>query len=141
MKRTTRQTASQPTARTSRGLPTRAISTGALAVALALVSQASFADEGGVSFWIPGFYGSLAAAPLQPYPADQVGCFQSQVAGVGPQLGFIFPVGDLQGYLNLKYYSEFAAENRPHGWNTWVTFTISPPAPTPIGPPRRMITK
>ena len=45
------------------------------------------------------------------------------------------------GYLNLKYYSEFAAENRPHGWNTWVTFTISPPAPTPTAPPRRMVTK
>src|SRR5262245_66169406 len=24
------------------------------------------ADEGGVSFWIPGFFGSLAASPLQP---------------------------------------------------------------------------
>jgi hypothetical protein len=24
------------------------------------------ADEGGVSFWIPGFFGSLAAAPQQP---------------------------------------------------------------------------
>ena len=24
------------------------------------------ADESGVSFWIPGFFGSLAAAPLQP---------------------------------------------------------------------------
>jgi len=72
---------------------------------------------------------------------DRVGCFQSQVFGAGPQLGFIFPVGDLQGYLNLKYYSEFSAENRPHGWNTWVTFTISPPAPTPTAPPRRMITK
>ena len=37
-----------------------------MAAALALVSQASLADEGGVSFWIPGFFGSLAAAPLQP---------------------------------------------------------------------------
>ena len=53
---------------------------------------------------------------------DRVGCFQSQVVGVGPQLGFIFPVGDMQGYLNLKGYKEFAAENRPDGWNTWVTF-------------------
>ena len=26
----------------------------------------AMADEGGVSFWIPGFFGSLAAAPLQP---------------------------------------------------------------------------
>ncbi len=72
---------------------------------------------------------------------DRIGCFHSQVVGVGPQHGFIFPVGDLQGYLNLKYYSEFAAENRPHGWNTWVTFTISPPAPTTTAPPRRMVTK
>src|SRR5262249_15510631 len=24
------------------------------------------ADEGGVSFWIPGFFGSLAAVPMQP---------------------------------------------------------------------------
>src|SRR5262245_62492786 len=27
---------------------------------------AARADEGGVSFWLPGFFGSLAAAPLQP---------------------------------------------------------------------------
>ena len=71
---------------------------------------------------------------------DRVGCFQSQVVGVGPQLGFIFPVGDMQGYINLKGYKEFAAENRPDGWNTWVTFVISPAAPTPSAP-RRMVTK
>ena len=59
-------TASQATARTSRGHLTRRISTGALAAALALVSQASFADEGGVSFWLPGLFGSLAAVPQQP---------------------------------------------------------------------------
>jgi hypothetical protein len=62
-------------------------------------------------------------------PGDRVGCFQSQVVGVGPQIGFLFPVGDMQGYLNFKAYGEFAAENRPSGWNTWVTFAISPPAP------------
>ncbi len=61
---------------------------------------------------------------------DRVGCFQSQVAGVGPQIGFLFPVGDMQGYLNLKAYGEFAAADRPSGWNTWVTFSISPPPPT-----------
>jgi hypothetical protein len=72
---------------------------------------------------------------------DRVGCFQSQVVGVGPQLGFIFPVGDLQGYINLKGYKEFAAENRPDGWNTWITFVISPAEKTPSAPPRRMITK
>jgi len=72
---------------------------------------------------------------------DRVGCFRSQVAGVGPQVGFIFPVGDMQGYLNFKAYKEFAAENRPDGWNAWVTFVISPAAPTPTAPPKRMITK
>jgi hypothetical protein len=49
---------------------------------------------------------------------DRVGCFQARVVGVGPQFGYLFPVGDnLQGYLNLKAYGEFANANRPAGWN------------------------
>ena len=32
----------------------------------AFAPQQSRADEGGVSFWVPGFFGSLAAAPQQP---------------------------------------------------------------------------
>jgi hypothetical protein len=54
--------------------------------------------------------------------------FKSRVLGIGPQIGLIFPVGDMQGYLNLKGYKEFAAENRPEGWNAWVTFSVSPAA-------------
>jgi hypothetical protein len=72
---------------------------------------------------------------------DRVGCFESQVAGVGPQVGFIFPVGGMQGYLNFKGYKEFAAENRPEGWNAWVTFVISPAPPAPSAPPARMVRK
>ena len=36
--------------------------------ALAIISapRSAVADEGGVSFWVPGFFGSLAAAPQQP---------------------------------------------------------------------------
>src|SRR5580700_7664631 len=34
--------------------------------AVVSVPEISLADEGGVSFWIPGFFGSLAAAPQQP---------------------------------------------------------------------------
>src|SRR6185437_6431341 len=34
--------------------------------AMVLFSQCALADEGGVSFWVPGFYGSLAATPQQP---------------------------------------------------------------------------
>jgi hypothetical protein len=38
-----------------------------IAVTVALmIPGASRADEGGVSVWLPGFFGSLAAAPLQP---------------------------------------------------------------------------
>ena len=49
----------------------------------------------------------------------------------------MFPVGDMQGYLNLKAYKEFAAEHRPEGWNAWVTFAISPEAkPPPAAAPR-----
>src|SRR5271167_4873404 len=28
--------------------------------------QGALADEGGVSFWVPGFFGSLAATPQEP---------------------------------------------------------------------------
>ena len=31
-----------------------------------LFSQVALADQGGVSFWVPGFFGSLAATPQQP---------------------------------------------------------------------------
>jgi len=67
---------------------------------------------------------------------DHVGCFQSRVAGIGPQFGYIFPLRDgLQGYINVKGYWEFAAQNRPEGWNTWLTFAISPTPDTTSAKP------
>jgi hypothetical protein len=42
-----------------------AFASGFLGVLIA-VPMVAIADEGGVSFWIPGFFGSLAAAPMQP---------------------------------------------------------------------------
>jgi len=75
-----------------------------------------------------------------PHPI-QTG-FRSRVLGIGPQIGYIFPVGNMQGYLNLKGYGEFDAANRPSGWNTWVTFAISPAAPeSTVTPTRHMVTK
>jgi hypothetical protein len=71
-----------------------------------------------------------------------LGGFRSRVVGIGPQIGYLFPVGDMQGYLNLKGYGEFDAANRPSGWNTWLTFSISPMAPTStVTPTRRVVTK
>ena len=59
-----------------------------------------------------------------------LGDFKSRVAGIGPQIGFIFPVSDaVGGYLNIKAYKEFAAENRAEGWNAWVTLAFSPAPP------------
>jgi hypothetical protein len=59
------------------------------------------------------------------------------VLGIGPQIGFLFPVGkEHQGCLNLKACN-FAAENRPEGFTAWVTLAISPAAPKP--PPKRPV--
>jgi hypothetical protein len=71
---------------------------------------------------------------------DHVGCFESRVAGIGPQIGFIFPVGTMQGYLNFKAYAEFDAAARPSGWNTWLTFVVSP-APAAAATPRPLMAK
>ena len=72
---------------------------------------------------------------------NRVGCFESRVAGIGPQIGYVIPLSEhYQGYVNLKGYREFAAENRPDGWNVWLTFAISPAART-APPPKRMVTK
>jgi hypothetical protein len=71
-----------------------------------------------------------------------LGPFESRVSGIGPQIGYLFPVGDMQGYLNLKAYKEFDASNRPDGWNTWLTFSISPKAPTaPVRPTSQLVRK
>ena len=74
---------------------------------------------------------------------NRLGCFESRVGGIGPQIGYVIPISkELQGYINLKGYGEFAAENRPQGWNAWLTFAISPAAPGEAPPSaRRMITK
>jgi hypothetical protein len=77
-----------------------------------------------VGYWYQQITGdSGAGATLGP--------FKSRVGGIGPQIGYIFPVGDMQGYLNLKGYKEFSAENRPEGWNVWLTFQLAQAPPPP----------
>ena len=70
-----------------------------------------------------------------------LGGFRSRIFGVGPQIGYSFPVGDMQGFLGLRGYGEFGAANRPSGWNTWLTFAISPTAPTAIAPTKHLVVK
>jgi hypothetical protein len=67
---------------------------------------------------------------------DRVGAFESRVFSVGPQVGYIFPIAGKQGFLGLKSYFEFAAKDRPEGWNTWLTFAISEAPPSAgVAPP------
>ena len=48
----------------------------------------------------------------------------------------------MAGILNLKGYGEFGHENRPEGWNVWLTFAISPAAaPPPITQTSTMVRK
>jgi hypothetical protein len=70
---------------------------------------------------------------------DRVGCFQSRVFGIGPQVGFIIPISTTtQGYLNIKGYKEFDNANRPDGWNVWLTLVLSPAQQPPRAAARRM---
>jgi len=57
-----------------------------------------------------------------------LGSVKSRVIGAGPQIGYVFPVNDMQGFLGVKGYYEFDAQHRPKGWNTWLTLAISPAA-------------
>jgi hypothetical protein len=78
---------------------------------------------------------------------DHVGSFESRVIGIGPQIGYIIPLGkvgglgDLQGYVNLKAYGEFDSQNRPSGYDVWFTFAITQATPTPPSLTRPMYTK
>jgi hypothetical protein len=73
---------------------------------------------------------------------DRVGCFESRVAGIGPQLGYIVPLNNqYQGYFNVKGYWEFADQHRPSGWNLWLTFAVSPAAPGEAPPKAPIVRK
>jgi hypothetical protein len=79
------------------------------------------------------FYQQISADSGQ---AAFLGSNESRVIGVGPQMGYIFPINEShQGYLNIKGYYEFDGYRRPDGWNVWLTFVISPAAPSPAPPP------
>ena len=55
--------------------------------------------------------------------------------------GSSFRSATCKAILISRAIGEFAAENRPYGWNAWITFAISPADPTPSTPSKRMITK
>ncbi|MBR0796276.1 transporter [Bradyrhizobium jicamae] len=61
----------------------------------------------------------------------KLGPFKSRVEAIGPQIGYVFPIGTMQGVINAKGYWDIETENRAKGWNTWLTFAITNPPPPP----------
>jgi len=57
--------------------------------------------------------------------AAVLGDFRSQVAGVGPQAGWSFRLGGVATDLAIRGYKEFAAQNRPEGWNVYLAVSLS----------------
>ena len=57
-------------------------------------------------------------------PGAKLGDFESSVYGIGPQIGYFFPMGEKQAYMNLKGYWDFDAQHRPGGWNSWLTLSL-----------------
>jgi hypothetical protein len=61
------------------------------------------ADEGGVSFWIPGFFGSLAAAPQQPgWSLTNIAYQTSVSADAGVAIARERTLGNIPVNLNLS---------------------------------------
>jgi hypothetical protein len=103
-------------------------------------------DWGAAHFVSKQVFVGLAGYAYQQVTDDsgqnpRLGGFRSRVLGVGPQIGYIFPVGGMQGFLGLRGYGDFDAANRAPGWSTWLTFAISPEAPTAATPSRHLVTK
>ena len=61
-----------------------------------------------------------------------LGPYISRISALGPEVGYSFPVGEMQASLSLRGYWEFAAQNRSSGWNTWLAFSIAPAAKAPM---------
>jgi hypothetical protein len=80
-------------------------------------------------FFSPTFHAGLVGYTYNQVTGDSgasaiLGDFKSKVSGIGPQAGWFFKVGEMKWYVNLKGYHEFNAQNRPEGWNAWLTLAI-----------------
>jgi hypothetical protein len=55
---------------------------------------------------------------------EHVGSFKSDVATIGPEVGYAFNVGSHPWYVNLRGYYEFWAQNRPRGFAFFLTLSM-----------------
>src|SRR5262249_49646596 len=87
-----------------RRLAMRTASAALLVVGSIAIQNSAHADEDGVSFWIPGFFGSLAAAPLQPGWALTSMLYNTNVSASGnAAISREIRIGDLpRGTINIS---------------------------------------
>jgi hypothetical protein len=55
---------------------------------------------------------------------NRVGSFESRVASVGPEVGYVFKYHGQAAYLNLRGYWEYWAQNRVEGYALFATVSI-----------------
>jgi hypothetical protein len=53
-----------------------------------------------------------------------LGDFESRVFGIGPEIGYLFKVGQKEGYANLRGYYEFEAKNRTEGFSVFLNVEL-----------------
>ena len=82
----------------------------ALAAATSFAAKPAIADEGGVSFWVPGFFGSLAATPQVPGFSFANVLYYSQVSA-GGNVAFAkqVPLGNININFNGNLTQTFMA--------------------------------
>ena len=80
------------------------------AFALLWHPQGALADEGGVSFWVPGFFGSLAATPQQPGWSVATIYYHDSVSASGNvALAKEIQIGRIPANLNASFNANVSA--------------------------------
>src|SRR5262245_22985099 len=104
--------------------PGRRIFVSALAFSAAIAAPpAALADEGGVSFWVPGFFGSLAATPLQPgFSAAYIYYHTSLKAGGDVAAARQVTRGNFTAPVNLNLNLSLSADVNLGMWAPQYTF-------------------
>jgi hypothetical protein len=89
--------------RTRASLPTLLVSATLALAAVASLPSKSFADEDGVSFWVPGLFGSLAAVPQKPgWQATAINYFDSVSASGNAAVAREITIGKLNPTVNVN---------------------------------------
>ena len=83
-------------------------------LAISALPQNATADEGGVSFWVPGFFGSLAAAPQVPGFSFTNILYYAQVSA-GGNVAFAkqVPLGNINVNFNGSFNANVHARVEP----------------------------